>query len=108
MTEDGTGARPVLEGDPPPPCAGQRHYAIAVRGEDGRKVWRCSICTHVLRPFHPAPWEDTNVSKLPLTDEQVHEIAEAVMAVLMPRIEEAFEHAYDAGYRRATAEAAAP
>lgn len=100
MTEDGTGgARPVLEGDPPPPC-GQHPHARAFTGEDGRKWWCCTVCGHPLRPFHPQPmWEDLDMSKLPLTEEQIHGIAEAVMEQLMPRVEEALNHAYDEGRR---------
>lgn len=91
-------ARPVLVGDPPPPCTGQRHYAVAKTGEDGRKTWVCITCTHVLRPFYANPW-GVHMSKLPLTDQEVHEIAEAVMDVLMPRFEEALERMYGVGRR---------
>lgn len=35
----------------------------------------------------------------PLTDAQVHDIAEAVMAELMPHVRSALEHAYAAGCR---------
>lgn len=105
MTDDGTGsARPVLEGDPPRPCARHPH-ARAHLGEDGRKWWCCTVCGHALRPFHPTTMEDQGMSRLPLTNEQIHSIAEAVMDQLMPRFEQALEHAYDAGRRSGLAEA---
>lgn len=103
MSVDAEAAHAVLAGDLPPPCPGGRHYARAVRTVEG-KVWHCVLCRRDLRPFHPTTMED-EVSKLPLSDQQVHEIAEAVISELMPRFEQALEAAFRDGRRSAFAEA---
>lgn len=44
---------PYLQGAPPARCVGLHPHAIARTEDDGAKVWFCTVCEHVIRPFHP-------------------------------------------------------